>query len=91
MAARRKPSATQAKRVSAKIRHLRAEGVPQKRAVATALSMARAGRITKGGGYKRGGKGKLYKGKGAKAKAARQGRAIRSSEARAGKKRTKGT
>ncbi len=35
------------------------------------------------GGYKWGGKGKLYRGKGGKAKAARQGRAIK---ARSGKK-----
>jgi hypothetical protein len=35
-----------------------------------------------GGGYKYGNKGKLYKGKGAKAKAAKQGRAIRASQAR---------
>lgn len=35
-----------------------------------------------GGGYKYGTKGKLYKGKGAKAKAARQGRAIQASKHR---------
>jgi hypothetical protein len=35
-----------------------------------------------GGGYKYGNTGKLYKGKGAKAKAAKQGRAIRASKAR---------
>ena len=35
-----------------------------------------------GGGYKYGSKGKLYKGKGARAKAARQGRAIEASKAR---------
>lgn len=35
-----------------------------------------------GGGYKYGSRGKLYKGKGAKAKAARQGRAIKASQAR---------
>lgn len=34
------------------------------------------------GGYRYGRKGKLYRGKGAKAKAARQGRAIRASQAR---------
>ena len=38
------------------------------------------------GGYKYGSSGKLYKGKGAKAKAARQGRAIQASKARARKK-----
>jgi len=41
-------------------------------------------RRTKGGGYKFGTKGKTYKGKGAKAKAAKQGRAIKAS--RRGKK-----
>lgn len=35
-----------------------------------------------GGGYKYGAKGKTYKGKGARAKAARQGRAINASKAR---------
>lgn len=35
-----------------------------------------------GGGYKYGSKGKLYKGKGAKAKAAKQGRAIQASKKR---------
>lgn len=35
-----------------------------------------------GGGYKYGSKGKTYTGKGAKAKAARQGRAIKASQAR---------
>lgn len=39
-----------------------------------------------GGGYKYGSKGKTYKGKGAKAKAAKQGRAIKASQARRGKK-----
>ena len=34
------------------------------------------------GGYKYGSKGKLYKGKGARAKAAKQGRAIQASKAR---------
>ncbi len=38
------------------------------------------------GGHKYGTKGKLYKGKGSKAKAARQGRAIKASQARRGKK-----
>lgn len=41
-------------RVSQKISHLmEKENMPQKQAVATALSMERAGRLTKGGGYKR--------------------------------------
>ncbi len=35
-----------------------------------------------GGGYRYGTKGKLYKGKGAKSRAARQGRAIKASQAR---------
>jgi hypothetical protein len=39
--------------VSKKIGHLVREGKPQKQAVATALSMKRAGRLTPGGGYKR--------------------------------------
>jgi len=39
-----------------------------------------------GGGYKWGKSGKLYKGKGAKAKAARQGRAIKASQNSKGKK-----
>ena len=43
-------------------------------------------RRTKGGGYKYGSKGKTYYGKGAKAKAARQGRAVKASQARKGKK-----
>ena len=34
----------------------------------------------KGGGYQYGSKGKVYKGKGAKAKAARQGRAIKANQ-----------
>jgi Family of unknown function (DUF6496) len=38
---------------------------------------------TKGGGYKYGDSGKTYYGKGAKAKAAKQGRAIALSKARA--------
>ncbi len=42
------------KRVSAKISHLREEGVPEKKAVATALNMERAGRLGPKGGYKRG-------------------------------------
>lgn len=39
------------------------------------------------GGYRWGRKGKVYKGKGAKAKAARQGRAIRASQRRRGRKK----
>jgi hypothetical protein len=39
---------------SKKISHLvREEGVPQRQAVAMALSMKRAGRLTKEGGYRR--------------------------------------
>ena len=40
-------------RVSKKISHLVGEGVPQKQAVAEALSMERAGRLTESGGYRR--------------------------------------
>lgn len=40
-------------RVSKKISHLRREGVPQDQAVATALRMNRAGRLTPSGGYRR--------------------------------------
>ena len=43
---------------SAKISKLVREGVPQKQAVAEALSMKRAGRLTKSGGYIRAGKRK---------------------------------
>lgn len=39
------------------------------------------------GGYKFGTKGKLYKGKGAKAKASKQGRAVKASQARRGKRK----
>ena len=39
-------------------------------------------RRTKGGGYKYGSSGKTYYGKGAKARAARQGRAIKASQRR---------
>lgn len=39
-----------------------------------------------GGGYKYGDKGKVYKGKGAKAKAAKQGRAIKASQSKRRKK-----
>ena len=42
-------------------------------------------RKTKGGGFKYGSSGKTYKGAGAKAKAQRQGRAIKASQARRGK------
>lgn len=52
-ARRRRISATQRKRIPAKIRHMRREGVSQKRAVGAAHGMARQGRITKGGGYRR--------------------------------------
>jgi len=40
-------------RVGKKIEVLRGEGIPEKQAVAEALSMKRAGRLTKSGGYKR--------------------------------------
>ena len=39
--------------VSKKIGKLVKEGVPQKQAVATAISMGKAGRITPEGGYRR--------------------------------------
>jgi hypothetical protein len=39
------------------------------------------------GGYRYGTSGKVYRGKGAKARAARQGRAIKASQARAKKSR----
>lgn len=39
------------------------------------------------GGYRYGSKGKTYRGRGARAKAARQGRAIQASKARRRKKR----
>lgn len=42
--------------VSKKIGHLVREGRPQKQAVAMALSMKRAGQLTKAGGYRRAGK-----------------------------------
>ena len=42
-------------------------------------------RRTKGGGYKYGSSGKTYYGKGAKARAARQGRAIKASQKRRAK------
>ena len=43
--------------VSKKISHLiKSEGKPQKQAVAIALNMRRAGRLTKSGGYRRVGK-----------------------------------
>jgi hypothetical protein len=45
-------------RVSKKISHLVKEGVPQRQAVAESLSMERAGRITKSGGYRRVGRKK---------------------------------
>lgn len=40
-------------RVSKKISKLRHEGEPEKKAVAMALNMERAGRLTESGGYKR--------------------------------------
>ena len=43
--------------------------------------------MRKGGGYKYGKSGKLYKGKGAKAKAAKQGRAIQASKSKRTKKK----
>ena len=43
---------TSKKRVSAKIRVLKSEGVPQEQAVATALNMERKHRLTAGGHYK---------------------------------------
>jgi hypothetical protein len=42
--------------VSLKISKLRREGTPQRQAVAEALSMQRAGRLTASGGYRRVGK-----------------------------------
>jgi hypothetical protein len=39
--------------IRAKIRRLRAEGYPQRQAVAMALSMAREGRLGPRGGYRR--------------------------------------
>lgn len=41
------------KGISAKISKLRHEGKPQQQAVATALNMARAGRLSARGGYRR--------------------------------------
>jgi hypothetical protein len=43
-------------------------------------------RKTKGGAYKYGTKGKAYKGKGARSKAEKQGRAIKASQAKKKKK-----
>tara|TARA_R100000808_G_C2119433_1_gene131101 strand:- start:928 stop:1104 length:177 start_codon:yes stop_codon:yes gene_type:complete len=39
--------------LSKKISHLMSEGKSQKQAVATALSMKKAGRLTKDGGYRK--------------------------------------
>ena len=50
---KRMPSLGQRSLVGPKIEKLRAEGTPQKQAVAMALSMGRAGRLMPGGGYKR--------------------------------------
>jgi hypothetical protein len=44
--------------VSRKISKLRHEGVPERQAVAESLSMERAGKLTKGGGYRRSKKGR---------------------------------
>ena len=40
-------------RVGKKIAYLREEGVPRDQAIATAISMGRAGRLTRSGGYVR--------------------------------------
>ena len=54
---RKKKSAKPSKSAeSKKISKLMEEGKPQDQAVATALSMKRAGRLTKGGGYRRAGR-----------------------------------
>ena len=45
-------SMKQKSRVSKKISLLRSEGVPERQSVAEALSMQRAGRVTKSGGYR---------------------------------------
>ena len=45
--------AKKSSRVSKKISHLRKEGVPEKQAVAEALSMERKGRLGPKGEYKR--------------------------------------
>jgi hypothetical protein len=39
--------------VSKKIKVLQHEGVPRDQSIATAISMGKAGRITKSGGYRR--------------------------------------
>ena len=50
--AKKKPKASR-EAVGVKIKHLMAEGKSQSQAVATALSMARAGRLGPKGGYRR--------------------------------------
>ena len=50
---KKKVSKAGQQRVSAKISHLMQEGIPQKRAVATALNMERKHRLGPKGGYKR--------------------------------------
>ena len=54
MARKRKHSTPESKKIS----KLMDEGKPQDQAVATALSMKRAGRLTKSGGYIRSGRRK---------------------------------
>lgn len=55
---RRKPRSPEGKKISL----LRSEGVPQDQAVAQALSMKRAGRLTKSGSYIRAHKKKSKRG-----------------------------
>jgi len=52
MSHKRKPRPPESKKISKLVR----EGVPQKQAVAESLSMKRAGRLTKSGGYIRAGR-----------------------------------
>lgn len=56
MAAKKKKAkkAAKQKRVGARIKKLKSEGVPQKQAVAESLNEERAGKLGKRGGYKRG-------------------------------------
>ena len=53
MAKKRKHKTPESKKISHLVRE---EGVPQKQAVAMSLSMKRAGRLTKSGGYRHVGK-----------------------------------